>query len=73
MQNSKANMYALQVRWLANFIPTMFGALVMILAGFAVSRGMMAVSAYVAFVGAVNAFGPAASAIFMDIFNMAKV
>ena len=63
----------MQSRWVANLIPTAFGSVVMALAGYGVSRGMMTVGGFVVFVGAVNSFGPTASAIFMDAFNMSKV
>jgi ABC-type multidrug transport system fused ATPase/permease subunit len=65
-------MYSFNIQWLANFIPSIATAMVMILVGQFVIRGQVTFPAFVVFLNTMNQLGPTLSAVFMDIFQINK-
>jgi hypothetical protein len=66
-------MYNLNVQWLANFIPSLATAMVMILVGKFVIKDQITLPAFVVFLNTMNQLGPTLSAVFMDVFHINKV
>jgi ABC-type transport system involved in cytochrome bd biosynthesis fused ATPase/permease subunit len=69
----RANLFSVNVQWLANLFPAIAVMMLMILVSERVVRGEVALPAFVVILNTVKQFGPTLSDVFMNIFNINKV